>query len=65
MVNIIQIITAIAALTEAIAQANNAIHQSAQMIKKAQEEGRDLTDDELNAAQAQYKASMNKLRELK
>jgi flagellar biosynthesis/type III secretory pathway chaperone len=63
-INIIHIITAMAALSELIAQANNALGQSARLLKQAQDEGRDITDAELQSVQEQRKSAVQKFREL-
>lgn len=62
--NLIQLITIVAALSELITQANNALGQSAQLLKTVQGEGRDVTDEELQSVQAKRKAAVQKFRDL-
>jgi len=64
MSNFIKAITLISALTELSMRAMQAQRQAVQMIQKAQEEGRDVTDDELKQIQSQREQTMQQWRDL-
>jgi len=62
MTNIIQLITILAALTELSLQATRAANEAAQLIQRAQAEGRDVTNEELLQVQAARKSALEKWR---
>jgi len=62
MTNIIQLITILAALSELSLQATKAVNEAAQLIQRAQAEGRDVTNEELLQVQAARKSALEKWR---
>jgi len=65
MKNVLIATTLVAGLIESIFQASEAANRAMAMISKAQEEGRDITNEELDQVRNRSREAMDKFRSLR